>query len=108
MGNLYLLMGVVIPAAVIPAAPSLMWKDQSWIAAAICPVLGLIVALIAWLVTAKKEFGVLSVACTGSNNPMLAGKGSPTSSPGLRPAPDIRFRSPQVRLGVHGKYQARR
>ncbi len=35
--------------------------------------LGLSVPLIAWLVTAKTQCGSLDVACTGSNNPMLAG-----------------------------------
>ena len=73
MGYLYLLMGCIISSAVLPATLSLMWKDQNWIAAAASPVLGLIVALIAWLVTAKKQCGVLNVDCTGSNNPMLAG-----------------------------------
>lgn len=43
------------------------------IAATLSPVLGLTCSLIAWLVTAKKQYGDLSVASTGSNNPMLAG-----------------------------------
>ena len=43
------------------------------IAATLTPILGLISSLIAWLVTAKKEYGDLSVDSTGSNNPMLAG-----------------------------------
>jgi hypothetical protein len=38
-------------------------------------------ALVAWLVTAKKECGELSVACTGSNNPMLAGNVAALLSP---------------------------
>ena len=74
-------MGVIISAAVLPATLSLMWKDQNWIAAAASPILGLIVALIAWLVTAKRECGVLSVDCTGSNNPMLAGNVAALLSP---------------------------
>lgn len=90
MGYLYLMMGCIIGSAVLPATLALMWKDQNWIAAAATPVLGLICALIAWLVTAKKECGSLNVDCTGSksvcflldsehvadhfpSNPMLAG-----------------------------------
>lgn len=73
MGYLYLLMGCIISSAVLPATLALMWKDQNWIAASFSPILGFAFALIAWLVTAKKQCGVLNVACTGSNNPMLAG-----------------------------------
>lgn len=58
-----------------------MWKDQNWQAAAGAPVLGFACALIAWLVTAKKECGVLNVDCTGSNNPMLAGNVTALLSP---------------------------
>ena len=74
-------MGVIISAAVLPATLALMWKDQNWIAAAASPVLGLAVALIAWLVTASKECGALTVDCTGSNNPMLAGNVAALLSP---------------------------
>ncbi|EXJ90104.1 hypothetical protein A1O3_03173 [Capronia epimyces CBS 606.96] len=81
MGYLYLMMGCIISSAVIPATLALMWKDQNWQAAAGAPVLGLICALIAWLVTAKKECGVLNVDCTGSNNPMLAGNVTALLSP---------------------------
>ncbi|RLL99741.1 hypothetical protein CFD26_108090 [Aspergillus turcosus] len=44
-------------------------------------VLGLAVSLIAWLVTAKKEYGVLTVASTGANYPMLAGNVAALLSP---------------------------
>ncbi|KAM0797807.1 urea active transporter [Usnea florida] len=73
MGYLYLMMGVIISSAVLPAVLTLMWKKQNIFAVALSPILGLCCSLIAWLVTAKKEFGNLSVASTGSNNPMLAG-----------------------------------
>jgi Na+/proline symporter len=74
MGWLYLWMGVMISAAVIPATLTLLWKKQNWIAAAFSPILGLACALIAWTVTCATEFdGVLSVDNLGSNNPMLAG-----------------------------------
>ncbi|KAK7225177.1 hypothetical protein V2G26_013180 [Clonostachys chloroleuca] len=75
MGWLYLWMGGMISAAVLPAALTLLWSRQNWIAAAFSPILGLCCALIAWTVTCSKEFdGVLNVETLGSNNPMLAGK----------------------------------
>jgi SSS family transporter len=73
LGYLYVMMGVIISSAVLPATLTLIWKGQNKWAASISPILGLACALIAWLVTAKKECGDLGVACTGSNNPMLAG-----------------------------------
>ena len=72
MGYLYLMMGVIIGSAVLPATLALMWKDQNWIAAAATPVLGLICALIAWLVTAQKECGGLNVDCTGAKSVYLS------------------------------------
>lgn len=64
--DLYLLMGVIISSAVLPATLSLMWSKQNTIAATLTPFLGLICSLTAWLVTAKKQTGNLSVASTGS------------------------------------------
>lgn len=81
MGYLYLLMGVIISSAVLPGALTLLWKDQNWVAAAASPPLGLVVALIAWLVTAKSEYGELTVDTTGANNPMLAGNVAALLSP---------------------------
>lgn len=75
------MMGCIISSAVLPATLTLMWKDMNWIAAAASPPLGLMVALIAWLVTAKKTCGSLDVACTGSNYPMLAGNVAALLSP---------------------------
>ncbi|KAL9071401.1 MAG: hypothetical protein Q9161_004260 [Pseudevernia consocians] len=73
MGYLYLMMGVIISSAVLPAVLTLLWNKQNIYAVCLSPILGLACSLIAWLVTAKKEFGNLSVTSTGSNNPMLAG-----------------------------------
>ncbi|KAF2276992.1 urea active transporter [Westerdykella ornata] len=73
MGYLYLLMGVIISSAVLPATLTLMWSKQNWYAATFTPPLGFACSLIAWLVTAKKQGGELTVATTGANNPMLAG-----------------------------------
>lgn len=73
MGYLYVMMGVIISSAVIPATLTLMWAGHNKWAATLTPPCGLICALIAWLVTAKKSCGSLDVPCSGSNNPMLAG-----------------------------------
>jgi Na+/proline symporter len=81
MGYLYLLMGVLISAAVIPATLTLMWEGQNKWAATLSPILGFVCAIIAWLVTASKTCGVLDVTCTGSNNPMLAGNLTALLSP---------------------------
>lgn len=66
MGYLYLLMGVIISGAVLPASLTLMWDRQSWAAATFSPPLALTCSLIAWLVTAKKESGILNVDTTGA------------------------------------------
>ena len=73
MGYLYLLMGVIISSAVLPATLSLMWADQNLPAVVFSPILGLACSLVAWLVTAKTQLGELTVESTGSNYPMLAG-----------------------------------
>lgn len=73
LGYLYLMMGVIVSSAVVPAALTLLWKGQNAIAATAAPILGLICSLTAWLVTAQNEGGSLSMSSTGANNPMLAG-----------------------------------
>ncbi|KAH7176544.1 Sodium:solute symporter family-domain-containing protein [Dactylonectria macrodidyma] len=81
MGYLYLLMGVLISAAVLPATLTLIWNGQNRWAATLSPILGASCAIIAWLVTASKTCGKLDVLCTGSNNPMLAGNITALLSP---------------------------
>ncbi|KAI0509636.1 Sodium:solute symporter family-domain-containing protein [Xylaria bambusicola] len=83
MGYLYLLMGCIISSAVIPATLTLVWSGQNKWAAALSPPIGLAYALTAWLVTSSKTCGALDVACTGSNNPMLAGNVTALLSPVL-------------------------
>src|ERR1700736_4994726 len=73
MGYLYLLMGVIISSAVLPITLTLMWKRMNWYAAVFTPILGFTVSVGSWLGTAKHDFGELTVASTGSNNPMLVG-----------------------------------
>jgi len=73
MGYLYLMMGVIISAGVLPAALTLLWTKQNWAAATFSPILGLCCSLVGWLVTAHAQFGNLSIDSTGSNIPMLVG-----------------------------------
>ncbi|ANB12688.1 Dur3p [Sugiyamaella lignohabitans] len=73
MGYLYLLMGVIISAGVIPLCLTLMWKGLNWHAATFTPVIGFIFAITSWLSTTKGLFGTLNVTTTGSEMPMLAG-----------------------------------
>ncbi|TKX20614.1 urea active transporter-like protein 1 [Elsinoe australis] len=72
LGYLYLLMGVIISGAVIPASLTLLWSRQSWAAATFSPPLALACSLTGWLVQASRE-GPLTVDVTGGNNPMLVG-----------------------------------
>lgn len=70
-GFLYLMMGVIISSAVLPATLTLMWSKQNKWAAMLSPPLGLTCSLIAWLVTAQQESGILNVDTLGANYPML-------------------------------------
>ncbi|KAI9744532.1 MAG: hypothetical protein M1818_002061 [Claussenomyces sp. TS43310] len=73
MGFLYLFMGVIISSAVIPACLTLLWSGQNKYAAMLSPPLGLVCALIAWLVRTSVESGKLNVTTLGANFPMLSG-----------------------------------
>ncbi|KAI5807618.1 Sodium:solute symporter family-domain-containing protein [Peziza echinospora] len=73
MGYLYLLMGVIVSSAVLPASLTLLWKGQNVWAATLSPILGLICSLIGWLVTTKVKYGEITVDTSGQNVPMLVG-----------------------------------
>ncbi|EEB07045.1 urea transporter [Schizosaccharomyces japonicus yFS275] len=74
MGYLYLLMGVLVCPAVVPACAIMLWDRTTPLAAALSPVLGLASSLVSWLVVARCEGGSkLTIETTGANNPMLAG-----------------------------------
>lgn len=95
MGYIYLMMGVIISGAVLPAALTLISPWQSWAAATFTPPLALCCSLIAWLVTASKQGG-LSVEVTGSNYPMLAGNVVALLSPLIFiPALTLGFKTPR-------------
>lgn len=89
-------MGVIISGAVLPASLTLISSRQSWAAATFTPPLALICSLVAWLVTAKRENGSLSVDSTGANNPMLAGNVVSLLAPVVFiPILSLVFRSPK-------------
>ena len=73
MGYLYLLMGVIVSSAVLPAALTLLWKGQNVYAATLSPILGLIFSLIGWLVATHVKYGEITVHTSGQNIPMLVG-----------------------------------
>lgn len=73
LGWIYVFMGVVISSAVLPAALTMLWDAQNWQAATFSPIIGTCASLGAWIGTAQKESGELTVASLGANNPMLAG-----------------------------------
>ncbi|KAF3915846.1 hypothetical protein AA313_de0200598 [Arthrobotrys entomopaga] len=73
LGYLYLMMGVVISSAVLPAACTMLSTKQNKVAVIASPILGTICSFIGWFVTTYKKFGVINVATTGANDPMLVG-----------------------------------
>ncbi|KAG5355040.1 Urea active transporter [Yarrowia sp. B02] len=73
MGFLYLLMGVIISSAVIPAVLTLMWGGLNFWAGVLSPPLGFCYAIITWLVVTKIQKGEINVTTAGSDLPMLAG-----------------------------------
>jgi len=73
LGYLYLMMGVVISSAVLPAACTMLSTKQNKEAVIASPILGTICSFIGWFVTCYKKYGVINVVTSGSNDPMLVG-----------------------------------
>ncbi len=76
LGFVYLAMGILIGAAVIPIALTILWKRANRVAVTAGAVIGLIVAVTTWVTTAISlpEFGgELSLASLGHNYSMLFG-----------------------------------
>ena len=76
LGFVYLAMGIIIGAAVIPIALTILWKRTNRVAATAGAVIGLMVAVTTWVVTAASlpEFGgEISLASLGHNYSMLFG-----------------------------------
>jgi hypothetical protein len=66
-------MGLLIGGAVFPAAFSIIWKKQTRIGAISGCLCGLSAGLIAWLTTAYRYYGEITVATTGTEYATLAG-----------------------------------
>jgi Na+/proline symporter len=76
LGFVYLAMGVLIGSAVIPIALTITWKKTNKYAATAGAIIGLFVALGAWIGTAvalPQYGGVVSIASLGDNFSMLYG-----------------------------------
>lgn len=73
MGYLYELMGVLISAAVVPSTLTLLWKDQNRISALVAPIVGTLVAILAWLVSTHTLCGAINLTNTFMDDPMLIG-----------------------------------
>ena len=73
LGWLFLVMGLIIGGAVFPMAFSITWTGQSTAGAIAGPISGLCAGITAWLVTAQRYFGELTIASTGHEYSTLAG-----------------------------------
>ena len=66
-------MGIMITGAVVPLALALVWSKQNLAAVISAPIISTVLAIIAWLVCAKKLYGTVDIDTTGADYPMLAG-----------------------------------
>ena len=66
-------MGLLIGGAVFPAAFSIVWKKQTRLGAISGCLSGLAAGLIAWLTTAYRYYGEITVTTTGTEYATLAG-----------------------------------
>ena len=76
LGFVYLAMGIIIGAAVIPIALTILWKRTNKVAATSGAIIGFVVALITWVGVAGSlpEYGgAINLASLGHNNSMLFG-----------------------------------
>ena len=73
LGWVYLFMGVVIGSAVVPLWNLMTWKKASGTGAVISAWVGLILAVVGWLVAAQVQSGSISVDNLGTNEVMLSG-----------------------------------
>merc|ERR1712118_227609 len=73
LGWVYLFMGICIGSAVIPLWNLLMWNKANGGGAIAAAWLGMILAVITWMVAASAQSGSISIDTLGKNEPMLAG-----------------------------------
>ena len=76
LGFVYLAMGIIIGAAVIPIALTILWKKTNRVAATLGAIIGLVIAVSTWVITAASlpDFGgEITLASLGHNHSMLFG-----------------------------------
>lgn len=73
MGYLYLVLGIIVCPAVFPVFSCLTWKKANRWGALTGMLCGLIFGVTAWLVSAYKLEGALTLDTTSSDNPLIAG-----------------------------------
>ena len=76
LGFVYLAMGIIIGAAVIPIALTILWKKTNRVAATLGAIIGLMIAVSTWVITAVSlpDFGgEITLASLGHNYSMLFG-----------------------------------
>lgn len=73
LGWLFLVMGLIIGGAVMPAAFTITWKGQTRTGAISGSLAGLAVGVIAWLAQAKTYYGELTIETTGAPYPTMSG-----------------------------------
>merc|ERR1739848_823297 len=73
LGWVYIFMGICIGSAVIPLWNLLMWDKANGTGAVVAAWLGMILAVVTWLVAASAQSGAISIDTLGANEPMLAG-----------------------------------
>ncbi|SCU89371.1 LANO_0D04632g1_1 [Lachancea nothofagi CBS 11611] len=83
MGYLYELMGIIISAAVLPAALTLFWSKQNLVAVVVSPILGTGLAIMSWLICTKKQFNTINMTTTFEDDPMLTGNVVALLSPAI-------------------------
>lgn len=83
LGWVYLFMGIIIGSGVIPVALCLTWSKTNGTAATVSVILGSVLSIITWIITAASMFPEVSAATLGNNEPMLAGNVVAIFSSGL-------------------------
>ena len=76
LGFVYLAMGIIIGAAVIPIALTILWKKTNKVAATLGAIIGLMIAVSTWIITAASLPGFggeITLASLGHNHSMLFG-----------------------------------
>jgi signal transduction histidine kinase len=70
---LYLVMGILIGAAVGPVCLALLWQKTNRVAATLAAVIGLASGVTSWLLSAYSMFGSISIQTTSNDIPLLIG-----------------------------------